>query len=1163
MPATAESQKLIARLERIRLIAFRRWVLYGITAVASGGVYALLTILFLDWWLNMPSAPRLAISLVFLVGFALAATHWIYRPIRSGIGVAEIAARIERYFGDFHDRLSSLVSFVRSSENTSPAMVRQFLVNTERIIAQRDLEGVLTAKPLITSTAFLCASVSILVAVALNSPHWLWTGMSRYLDPFGAVEWPRQVEIAALTRNIKTPLSESARVRMTVTRGLQDTLRGVVHLRDAEGRTTTLAMSRDGDEFEAVIQPVLSDQTYWFQAGDADTRRDPGSITVIHRPEVEEVLLTIHPPAYAQGVEPSVQTLSAEPVEVIRGSTVEVSVRSSKSAPADAGAEHMGLAILEKPLLPFTSASPDGRRLACSFEVAEDVQFRVSIADEDGYQNQGAPLHTLLARQDAPPRVSLIQPTSALECTSHCVIPLAAEIEDDFGIADVALESKLATGEDQPAAPIAFETTTRAARAKIGADVAHDWDVGALGVQPGDVIQFSIAATDNFPGEEGRGQVGRSPALQLRVISDAEYERRVREQLHAVERQIRQTQLDQEDVLQALDRLTAEDASKDWTPQRKEQVAAAVSRESRLARNLKDLARRLKTLSAQMQANGVEDRDWPAEVRQVGESLASTAAEPMTAAISALSEAREQEDPAARDAALEKAADESRAALKRLEAALEGMSRWGDAQGLASRIKDFLERQENVRAATGEVGKDMVGIPADALKPDQKAALELVARRQEQLNDEVDKSLARLREQAAALPEDQRSAREALDEALREAASNDLSRHMNDAAEAIRQNRTAAAGISQQAAEDAMRKMASGLREGQRRELDELRKSLDRAEDILADLLRQQEDLTTATKEAVMTAAPADVLTAMGATQDQLRTNTRWAGEEIADLPRAADAARLVRQAVPSMGDAATALNESRADNALAPQEEAARLLKDALAALSQLNEEVRQEVVRRSLEEIRVALRALVDAQKPVTSGVADLKTRIDQAARVGRLEAKTASDLSRDQSQIKKQADEALADMEDAPVFHWSLQRVTRWMDDAADRLSRRAINGDLVELSARILHELETLSSAVDSTESLVTDPQFAGEDQGGGGDGQGGQNAGQKPVPTVTELLVLKAMQLDINQRTRDLNTELADVQPTEAQLRQLRTLGEDQADLRRLTEKLVEEARGGG
>lgn len=263
------------------------------------------------------------------------------------------------------------------------------------------------------------------------------------------------------------------------------------------------------------------------------------------------------------------------------------------------------------------------------------------------------------------------------------------------------------------------------------------------------------------------------------------------------------------------------------------------------------------------------------------------------------------------------------------------------------------------------------------------------------------------------------------------------------------------------------------------------------------------------------------------------------------------------------MGDAATALNESRADNALAPQEEAARLLKDALAALSQLNEEVRQEVVRRSLEEIRVALRALVDAQKPVTSGVADLKTRIDQAARVGRLEAKTASDLSRDQSQIKKQADEALADMEDAPVFHWSLQRVTRWMDDAADRLSRRAINGDLVELSARILHELETLSSAVDSTESLVTDPQFAGEDQGGGGDGQGGQNAGQKPVPTVTELLVLKAMQLDINQRTRDLNTELADVQPTEAQLRQLRTLGEDQADLRRLTEKLVEEARGGG
>ncbi len=60
--------------------------------------------------------------------------------------------------------------------------------------------------------------------------------------------------------------------------------------------------------------------------------------------------------------------------------------------------------------------------------------------------------------------------------------------------------------------------------------------------------------------------------------------------------------------------------------------------------------------------------------------------------------------------------------------------------------------------------------------------------------------------------------------------------------------------------------------------------------------------------------------------------------------------------------------------------------------------------------------------------------------------------------------------------------------------------------------------------------------------------------------VTELLVLKSLQRDLVERTRRLHTETADAEVTEAQLRKIVVLGEDQAEIRTLAEMLTRRAR---
>ena len=77
--------------------------------------------------------------------------------------------------------------------------------------------------------------------------------------------------------------------------------------------------------------------------------------------------------------------------------------------------------------------------------------------------------------------------------------------------------------------------------------------------------------------------------------------------------------------------------------------------------------------------------------------------------------------------------------------------------------------------------------------------------------------------------------------------------------------------------------------------------------------------------------------------------------------------------------------------------------------------------------------------------------------------------------------------------------------------------------------------------------------------GGGQGQG-ELVTDRPVPTVAELLVLKALQTDINDRTQGLQQSFDIDEATEQQLRELRILGEDQAELRRLAERVTEQAQ---
>jgi hypothetical protein len=239
-------------------------------------------------------------------------------------------------------------------------------------------------------------------------------------------------------------------------------------------------------------------------------------------------------------------------------------------------------------------------------------------------------------------------------------------------------------------------------------------------------------------------------------------------------------------------------------------------------------------------------------------------------------------------------------------------------------------------------------------------------------------------------------------------------------------------------------------------------------------------------------------------------------------------------------------------------QGEAVSMLEEALRSLRELAAQTEREIVRRTLAQIREELLTIAESQKPVNSGVEGLRARIVEAGRIGRQEARDASKLVREQSQVHDLVTQLSASFDEVAVYKWSVQRIGGWMIECRDQLDAREINDALVAGVKRILREIERLIAALDETQTMPIDTEF--EEIAEGDDGmEPGESA--RAVPNLAELLVLRTMQADILTRTRLIQQSAAERPEDQQMLEDIKALGEDQTELRRLTEMVARKAMG--
>ncbi len=1166
-------------LSRIRLTIRRRLIIYGLCAVASGGCLSILTIIALDWLLELPPWLRVIGAVLFLIGFGIAVLHWIVRPLQKPLTLAQVAGRLEQHYPRLNDRLSSTVSFLTKDPHASDEFTRRVVANTNRVLMRLKPQSALTLKPLIRQGVILLASLIAMTLIATATPQWIATGFRRYVRPFNEVQWPRRVDLVSLSGDLKIPYGESVTLRMHVTRGADPFLRGVVHLLDADGRKTILAMHREpGDHFRCTVDAIASDTVYYFEAGDNSTWQARNTITVASRPTFTSVSATIAPPQYARSSAVRRVDLRQRPASAVLGSTVTISVVPSKPIGTDTRNRALGWLQLpsgQEHRLSISETAPasggSGRELQATFPVRDDILFRINLVDRDGFQNRDTRTFRILATADRPPSIARHEPRSGINVTPTGKIRLLAEIGDDFGI--TALELIINT--TQSPQPILIPLLSNARRdsnirrsalpsGQAGISYVLDYNVvvDTLDLDPPAVLNCRIRATDNCPLFDQTGQSAVSDLFKIHIITESQFESRIRDTFSHLQQNIRRILLDQIQLLDLTEEHIAGHSTSTTAPDRRIQRAQPndlARQQSKLAVRLERVAARFADLgNTILQSGSTSARSTIRQIEQQRTALLEIARNPQTRAADELD--RFASADSGDKSRLARAIEHERDAVVALREQLKSMEIWQDFEAVMAAARNLLDRQQSVHQQTIAAGATTLGKRTEELSVADHRKIRQLHRSQQHLGDEVETLLKLMRDRVAGASVEDTAGVDAIESALRTAIAQDIAQRMSDASDAISQNRIAGAGIEQRAAEQILSEMLAHLQKRHMRHLAQLARRYERALDAVSRLHDQQKQLLTATDEIQSVQADPRVLLDQVSSQNRLRGNTEQLARDFFDNPETAGAADTLRDATTPMSDAERFLQAADAINAARHQGDALDLLNQAVLWLQARANVNAHAAFQQRMADIRRALHALRTDQSAIRDAIAEVASVVRKTNRLNRSTARKIAGLTKKQRMVRKQTSTIRDDLKDTIVFKTILQEVAESMTRSADALRDRRLDDDLTTHQTRILDDLDRLLRALDELIAMPPSDAFS-EGNSGGGSGSGQQAGNAPPVPPAAELLMIKLLQSELLTETRIIYSHRTDnSDPTESELRAIDALAQQQRSIRRMADTIIRKSR---
>lgn len=1166
-----QSERILGLMDDVMRRVRRIVLTVGLLTVVAWLLAGFLAVGILDWFLWLPASVRLVLTSVLLVIVGYVALTRLVRPLGAPLRRVTVATRLEGRFGVFGNRLSSSVQFVENPPAGSRDMMDEVVRRTEVILDRFDTKRIYSRRILWRHGTGALVPAIFLALITAFVPYWPATALARLVLPFQQVRWPRAVEIiTGPVLNVKAPLGGSHTAEIQIGRGDRPNLRAFIHTRNPRGRKDVFPMQRGADGvYRWTFDGLADDLQYWYEAGDDSTEQRRGLIRVVPRPALESVRLEVRLPDYVGGAYEVALPAGGGRADVLAGSRVRLRATVSKPIEQDrTGSPEAWLLAGPSETIAMRFADETHRIVQANLMVREPIRVQISVEDRDGFKNEPTGEYELIPRADRPPTMAVLEPTTSLEVIPDGQVEILLALSDDVRLQELWLRAtRVGTDENLP--PIDLGKALRREVAASGPatdgsapdrpatdkrQVRFTWELRALGLKPGDAVTYRLEVSDNYGLDDSEAHTTRSAPLLLKVLSRARFADRLQVEFQLLRARLRElldVQETLEDTVQRVrtDRKTGQALDREALDSLG-QVSAA---QNQLAARTGHISTEFDRVLDRMRRNQYGDETAEQDTEKIAYDLRRLAEGAMTEAGRNAEDVQRTESPEEQDELLSGLSGSQRLSLDTLERLLQRLQRWGSFQEMVRKTQDVLDRQQELTRGTANLHRRTLGKPSESLNEEERKLSARLSRRQGRLANEADELVSRMSEMAGTTRGNEPATSESLRSAERAARAGNLSRRLQEAAEGIRRNRVSRALTEQKASEVILSKMLARLRKRQSRQLAELARRTEQAEDLVRYLIEQQVQLRESTHAASEDSAASERWTPLAREQEALEGNTRQLSKDLFRTLDTAKPARRIRSAAGKMQSAASRLAEGNADAAEETQSAAIDRLNEALEALREVRDRAETELAKQAVLALRHRLIEVYDTEREVADECAKLLEILKERGRLRRAETRRLTSMARTQKQLRERMDGILKQVEQVVVHKWLFERIARDITSAGQRMEQRLIDRETGEVLDRIIASLRRVIDTLDVSDVQPED-QFAAGEQGGGA---GGSAAGIKPVPTIAELKLLRALQTDINERTTGLHREGSSDGQSEKLLRRMRELAGEQREVRELTGKLFE------
>lgn len=1199
---------MLGRLRAIRRTAVA--MLFGQRAVllAAGVVGTLLVCGLLDYLIRLPNVLRGVLLVAAGAWAAWGAWRWVIPAARFRPSLTQIALRVEgAHEGGLKGLLASSVDFSDDATGPGPltaGMRRTVIGEATQRLAEARGGALLKPRGLALAASYLGAVCLVIMTLGLASPDHLRIGARRILTPWAEAAWPKRTRIEDITERRVHALGTALVLRAALAKTDQAMGRTTVAVRyrlvveGAPGPAKRQLMTSQnrrvefmgddegsggaGELYERLLEPgslgvgsqgeaapSAIELEYWFET--ADDATGAVRVALVEPPRVLGATAAIELPEYLRGATlgsgqggsafasgeidlgPGSDSRAAV-INILAGSTVDLRVEFNKPVIGPARPEDARVwareALGDESLAPLVAGWTGGDSLPLAFVADKPVRMVLRMQDSHGLTNADEAAYSLDVLQDRAATASILEPVSDESVLATAVVPIRGEGRDDARLAWVGLERQLAKRPEGSSGgpaeaegdPVRMATVNVAGSGDVAVlqeSVTHALDLGTLGVADGDEVWVTALALDTFQQDGQQRPPTRSPVRRLRVISEDELVGQIRSELAGVRQSAMRTDEEQAEVAKA----TARDGA---TPENRSRQAAIGDR----LRGLEDSLRRLQERADR---NRLED-DSLAEQFDQGRSAARDAAQASQRAGEAMNTGRSPDpnmSPQEREQAQE-AQDQVRDELTNL---IEMLDRGEDSWLVRRELERLLQEQRAVTERTRQATQDTTGKPAESLTPQERAALQDAAQRQEDLARRAEEAISDLRERSEQMRESDPVQAEAMAQAAQSGQQQQIAERMRQASQQAQQNQGENAAQLQEQAQEAMEEMLDELRNAEQNRDQALRRVLSSIIESISALISSQDRELA---ELARSQAGADV-PELDVGMVRLRQNTLGVSDTAATSFRELErVAELLGDAATAQAAAITALRADPRDLASAQGGEEASLqrLKDALEEAQRQDQAAAQRELDRQRRQLRQVYREVLEQQialREETGAMADKELTRKQRTVVRRM-GERQEELRARLSQLREATEEIRAGDSLVAFAH---DRLDALMGSAAKALGDGEATSAVLRTQDSAIRVLQALLKSLD--ENQGQEQQFQEQDGQQQNDGPPGENE-EALIPPIAELRLLRDMQQEAADATRDLD---ASGEMNDAALKLITDLQTELATQgRKLLERLSAQQQGG-